>query len=265
MCSHEKAGSDAGLFVFSAQKIAPIECASPAFVSQAGAGIHENTRILTPIDGFMGRNRHGTQVAKHLNMKREAPLPLNVMIVDADATRRAQVVESLRRTGCSVIERTAMTIGMIADLAATAPDVIVIDADAPDRDMLEHVCIISRNQPRPIVMFTDDDDAAKIKQAIRAGVTSYIVKGIDPARIKPILQVAMTRFEEHQALRRDLTEAQTQLAERKLIERAKGIVMKQKDIGEDEAYRLLRKMAMDRNAKLADIAAQVVDLAEAFG
>jgi len=114
------------------------------------------------------------------------------------------------------------------------------------------------------VLFTDDDDAAKIKQAIRAGVTSYVVKDIDPARIKPILQVAIARFEEHQTLRHDLADAQSQLAQRKVIERAKGIVMKQKGIGEDEAYRLLRKLAMDRNAKLADVAGQIIDLAEAF-
>ena len=127
--------------------------------------------------------------------------------------------------------------------------------------MLEHLCTISRDQPHPIVLFTDEDDAAKIKQAIRAGVTSYVVKGIDPARLKPILQVAIARFEAHQTLRRDLSDAQTQLAERKLIERAKGIVMKQKGIDEDAAYRLLRKLAMDRNAKLKDVAEQVVDFA----
>jgi len=197
-------------------------------------------------------------------MNTSTPSSLKVMIVDADQARRALLVESLCAAGCSVTERDAMTLDLVARLEEIAPDIIVIDADAPDRDMLEHVCMISRHQPRPIVLFTDDDDAAKIKQAIRAGVTSYVVKGIEPARIKPILQVAMTRFEEHQALRSDLADAQNQLAERKLIERAKGIVMKQKGLGEHEAYHLLRKLAMERNAKLADIAAQVVDLAQAL-
>ena len=190
--------------------------------------------------------------------------PLKVMIVDTDPVRRAQLAQSLRATGCSVIERDAMTVDLVGQLQQLRPDIIVIDIDAPDRDMLEHVCVISRDDPRPIVLFTDDDDPAKIKQAIRAGVTSYVVKGIEPARIKPILQVAMTRFEEHQALRSDLAEAQKQLAERKLVERAKGIVMKQKSVSEHEAYHLLRKLAMERNAKLVDIAAQVVDLAQAF-
>ncbi len=189
---------------------------------------------------------------------------LKVMVVDNDDARRAQLVQSLHSTGCHVIEHDALSLALVARLESVRPDVIVIDADAPDRDMLEHLCMISRDQPHPIVMFTDDDDTANIKQALRAGVTSYVVKGIDPARIKPILQVAIARFEEHQSLRRDLTDAQMQLAERKIIERAKGIVMQQKDISEDEAYRLLRKLAMDRNAKLSDIAEQVINLAEAF-
>ena len=189
---------------------------------------------------------------------------LKVMVVDADSTRRAQIVSSLQNTGCTVVEHDALSLDIVARLESVRPDVMVIDADAPDRDMLEHLCMISRDQPHPIVLFTDDDNETRIKQAIRAGVTSYVVKGIDPVRIKPILQVAIARFEEHQSLRRDLSDAQTQLAQRKLIERAKGIVMKQKTIDEDEAYRLLRKMAMDRNAKLADVAEQIVGLSEAF-
>ena len=192
-------------------------------------------------------------------------ISLKVMVVDADSARRAQIVASLQNTGCTVIEHDALSLDIVARLEQVRPDVIVIDADAPDRDMLEHLCMISRDQPHPIVLFTDDDNEARIKQAIRAGVTSYVVKGIDPARIKPILQVAIARFEAHQSLRRDLSDAQTQLADRKLIERAKGLVMKQKSIGEDDAYRLLRKMAMDRNAKLADVAEQIVGLSEAFG
>lgn len=191
-------------------------------------------------------------------------LPLRVLIVDANPERRALLAQSLQTHDYLVLQRATISLDLLNSLPQWDPDVIVIDADAPDRDTLEHVCMISRDQPRPIVLFTDDDDIAKMKQAMRAGVTSYVVKGIAPERIKPILQVAMLRFEEHQALRQDLSLAQNQLAERKLIERAKGIVMQQKKIGEDAAYNLLRKMAMQRNAKLADIAAQVVDLAQAF-
>jgi len=191
--------------------------------------------------------------------------PLRVLIVDANPERRALLAQSLQTNDYLVLQRATISLELLKNLPQLDPDVIVIDTDAPDRDTLEHVCMISRDQPRPIVLFTDDDDVAKMKQAMRAGVTSYVVKGIAPERIKPILQVAMLRFEEHQALRQDLSLAQNQLAERKLIERAKGIVMQQKNISENAAYNLLRKMAMERNAKLADIAAQVVDLAQALG
>lgn len=191
--------------------------------------------------------------------------PLRVLIVDADPARRALLVQSLQSNGCIVMERASFTFDLLECTPQLQPDVIVIDADAPDRDTLENVCMISRSQARPIVLFTDDDDAEKMAQAMRAGVTSYVVKGIAPERIKPILQVAVLRFAEYQALRKDLVFAQNQLSERKLIERAKGIVMQQKSISEDAAYNLLRKMAMERNTKLADIAAQVVDLAQALG
>ena len=191
--------------------------------------------------------------------------PLRVLIVDANPERRALLAQSLQTSDYLVLQRASISLDLLKSLPQLDPDVIVIDTDAPDRDTLEHVCMISRDQPRPIVLFTDDDDVARMKQAMRAGVTSYVVKGIAPERIKPILQVAMLRFEEHQALRQDLSLAQNQLAERKLIERAKGIVMQQKNISENAAYNLLRKMAMERNAKLADIAAQVVDLAQALG
>ena len=191
--------------------------------------------------------------------------PLRVLIVDADPQRRALLVQGLQGNDCHALERETITLELLDYLPQLNLDAIIIDADAPDRDMLEHLCMISRDHPRPIVLFTDADDAATMQQAMRAGVTSYVVKGIAPARIKPILQVALLRFAEHQTLRQDLAVAQNQLAERKTIERAKGIVMQKKNIDENAAYHLLRKMAMERNAKLADIAAQVVDLAQALG
>ena len=190
--------------------------------------------------------------------------PLRVLIVDANPERRALLAQSLQTSDYLVLQRASISLDLLKSLPQLDPDVIVIDTDAPDRDTLEHVCMISRDQPRPIVLFTDDEDVSRMKQAMRAGVTSYVVKGTAPERIKPILQVAMLRFEEHQALRQDLSLAQNQLAERKLIERAKGIVMQQKKVSEDAAYNLMRKMAMQRNTKLADIAAQIIEMAQAF-
>ena len=191
--------------------------------------------------------------------------PLRVLIIDNDVVRRAQLVESLQANQYQVLEQSSLSVELLQVLPQLQPDIIVIDTDAPDRDTLEHLCMLSRDQPRPIVMFTENEDDTMMRQAIQAGVTSYVVKGIAPERIKPVLQVAMLRFEEHQTLRKDLALAQSQLAERKIIERAKGIVMQQKNINESAAYNLLRKMAMERNVKLADIAAQIVDLAQAFG
>jgi two-component system, response regulator / RNA-binding antiterminator len=153
---------------------------------------------------------------------------------------------------------------LLEGLDVIAPDVIVIDTDSPDRDMLEHLAAMSRDAPRPVVLFTDDEDIGKMKQALRAGVMSYVVGDVAADRIKAILQVAVARFEENQALRQELENAKTELASRKLIERAKGIVMTHKGVREDEAYRLLREMAMSRRVKLADVAQQVIDMSSMF-
>lgn len=190
---------------------------------------------------------------------------LKVMLIDENRDRREALAASLRLAGYAVIEQDAMTVALLDALTVTAPDLIIIETESPDRDMLEHLCTLSRNQPRPVVMFADDDSEASIRQAIRSGVTSYVVEGIAPEHVRPVLQVAMARFDAEQALRRDLDIARTQLAERKLIERAKGVVMRRKGCSEDEAYALLRRLAMDRRAKLADVAHQLVEMAELLG
>jgi response regulator NasT len=140
--------------------------------------------------------------------------------------------------------------------------VIIIDRDSPDRDTLEHVCMITRDDPRPIVMFTQDQNRTLMRAALEAGVSAYVVDGLSVERVRPIVEVALARFEQWQALRRELDQAQTNLAERKVIERAKGIVMKQRRCTEDEAYAMLRKLAMDRNQRLAHVAESVITMAE---
>ena len=124
------------------------------------------------------------------------------------------------------------------------------------------VVIVSRDDPRPIVMFTDDANSDTIQAAIKAGVTAYIVAGMQPERLKPILEVAQARFEADRALREELKTAQGRLAERKIIERAKGIVMQQKQISEDDAFRLMRKLAMDRNLTLLEVAQQLLNVTQ---
>lgn len=190
---------------------------------------------------------------------------LKVMLIDDKLPRRAALAQSLRENGYVVEEHAVLDVRLVQGLGRSLPDMIILDTDSPDRDTLEHLALMSRDTPLPVVMFTPDSDDRKIKQALRAGVTSYIVGDIAQERIKPVLNVAVARFEEHQALRQELADTKTQLAERKLIERAKGIVMRQKHLDEDAAYTLLRKMAMDQKIKLADLARQVVNVAEMLG
>jgi response regulator NasT len=185
---------------------------------------------------------------------------LRVMLVDDTQKDVSLLKEALIAAGYDVIaeERSAAT--LYERVAELRPDVIIIDTDSPSRDVLEQVVVVSRDDPRPIVMFSDDATSDAIQAAIRAGVTAYIVAGMRPERVKPILEVAQARFEADRALRDELKGTQSKLAERKIIERAKGLLMQQKQISEEDAYRLLRKLAMDRQLKLLDLAQQVIDM-----
>lgn len=139
------------------------------------------------------------------------------------------------------------------------PDMIIVDAESQARDTLEHVVMATRDARRPIVMFTDDNDTTHVRDAIAAGVTAYVVAGLAPERVKPVLEIALARFEHEEKLRRELAEARTQLADRKLIDRAKGLLMQRHGIAEPEAYNRLRKAAMDKGLKITDIAQRIVD------
>lgn len=190
---------------------------------------------------------------------------LRVMVVD-DAAERAGVVQwALRRAGHEVIAHVASTFDLHRRVIELKPDVIIIDTESPDRDTLENLSLVNRDAPRPVVMFTNDGDNRKIREAVRAGVSAYVVDGLAADRVRPIIDVAVARFEQFQALRRELEETEGKLADRKLIERAKGILMKSAKLGEEEAYRALRKQAMDRNLQLVEVARQVVAVSELLG
>ena len=189
-------------------------------------------------------------------------MSLSVLLVDDDPERAAIVEPALREAGYEVVTVVDTATEMLAQVRARRPDVIIIDRDSPDRDTLEHVCMITRDDPRPIVMFTQDQDRTLMRAALEAGVSAYVVDGLSVERVRPIVEVALARFEQWQALRRELDQAQTNLAERKVIERAKGIVMKQRRCSEDEAYAMLRNLAMDRNQRLAQVAESVITMAE---
>jgi len=188
---------------------------------------------------------------------------LRVMLVVDDSQKDVSLLnDGLKAAGYDVAE-VAMSASALLDRVATLqPDVIIIDSDSPTRDTLEQLSFVNARQPRPIVLFTEDRGNATIQAALRAGVCAYIVAGMQPDRLQPILDVAVARFEQDRALRAELRDTQEKLAERKLIERAKGLVMKQKNVGEEEAYRVMRKLAMDRSRKLLEIAQQIIDVSE---
>lgn len=150
-------------------------------------------------------------------------------------------------------------------LAQLQPDMIIVDAESEARDSLEHVVMATRDERRPIVLFTNDNDTTHVKDAVAAGVSAYIVAGLSPDRIRPILDVAMARFEHEQNLRRELAHAKTELQDRKVIDRAKGMLMQRQGLSEQAAYEKLRKAAMDKGLRLGEVAQRMLDLAELLG
>jgi len=188
--------------------------------------------------------------------------PLRVMIVDENPERAALIETSLVDAGYEIVARVIGRADLQATVNQVQPDVIVIDMECPDRDTLEDMSRITRERARPTVMFVDRSDSDSIRVAVQAGVTAYVVAGLQPDRVRPVLEVAIARFTEFQELRRELASARSDLEDRKVIERAKGILMQRRGLGEDEAFKLLRKMAMDRKARLATVARELIAAAE---
>ena len=150
-------------------------------------------------------------------------------------------------------------------LAQLQPDMIIVDAESDARDSLEHVVMATRNAPRPIVLFTNDNDTSHVRQAVAAGVSAYIVAGLSPERIRPILDVAMARFEHEQHLRQELATAKTELQDRKVIDRAKGLLMQRLQLSEQAAFEKLRKAAMDKGLRMGEAAQRLLDAADLLG
>ena len=181
---------------------------------------------------------------------------MRLLLIDPDPARAALVAEGLEGMDPLELKRSASL--SESDLAAFKPDLVIIACDSPDRDTLEGLREATQNNPRPVVMFADRSEPGRAEEAVRAGVAAYIVDGLQPARVRPILEVAMTRFQLMQQLRTDLAKAQSDLASRKTIEKAKGLLMKERQIGEDEAYAMLRKLAMNSNRSIAAVATDLL-------
>lgn len=183
---------------------------------------------------------------------------MRVMLIDEEPGRSAVLEQALKEGGYTVVARLRTDEDLLGRVRELAPDVVIVDMESPSRDILEDMHSISRDQPRPIVMFAESSDSEVINAAVRAGVSAYVVDGLNSNRVKPVIDVAVARFREFQVLRTELARAKTDLAERKVIEKAKGILMKQRGLSEDQAYSALRKAAMDRNQRLAEVAQSLI-------
>ena len=181
---------------------------------------------------------------------------------ESEARRSRSLRIGLLENGYNIVAVLPADMHLPERLAQIAPDMIIVDAESQARDTLEHVVMATRDARRPIVLFTEDNDMSHVGAAIAAGVTAYVVAGLASERIKPVLDVAMARFQHEEGLRRELADARSQLSERKTIERAKGLLMSRHAMSEAEAYSRLRKTAMDKGLKLAEVAQRLVDVAE---
>lgn len=187
--------------------------------------------------------------------------PLHILIADADVARAKSLQGSLEETGDDTVGLAAL-----ADLAMTLrrskPDAVILAAEALDRRTIDELRVATKEAPRPVVVFVERADDDTMRDAIAAGVSSLVVAGLAPQRVRAILDVAIARFQATEATRVELETARANLAERKVIDRAKGILMQQRSLSEDDAYKTLRKEAMDRGRKIAEVAQSVVSVAD---
>ena len=190
---------------------------------------------------------------------------LRIAVIDENPVRAAILEEGLREAGHNKVTRISDMSNLLAQLSQVDPEVILIDLENPSRDVLEQMFQVSRVVRRPVAMFVDQSDGTMIQAAVDAGVSAYIVGDLQKDRVRPILDMTISRFNAFSRLQTELEEARTKLEERKVIERAKGILMQQRNMTEDAAYRLLRETAMRQKRKLADIAQGVVTTADMLG
>jgi len=183
----------------------------------------------------------------------------------AQAQRGADLRIGLLESGYDIVASLPADFFLPERIVQLQPDMIIVDSESDARDVLEHIVIATRDARRPIVLFTDDSSTSSMDAAMEAGVSAYIVAGLQPARIKPVLDVALARFKREQVLLDELSETRQKLLDRKVIERAKGLLMRRGDLTEEQAYARLRAMAMNKNLKLADIAQRIVDVEDLLG
>jgi response regulator NasT len=189
---------------------------------------------------------------------------LSVVLIDHNPAR-AEIVESgLRDAGYVLLARLDGTYDLATRVSVLQPDVIVISIDSPGRDAIEDLRRTTEQQPRPIALFADRSDPATIAAGMEAGVSAYVVKGLTQDRVQPVVDVAVAHFNRYHSMREELERARLSLVERKTVDRAKGLLMEQKGIGEEAAYKLLRKLAMDQNKRIGEVAQDLLTYARAL-
>jgi len=188
-------------------------------------------------------------------------LDLTILVIDETAIRASIIEEGLREAGHLRVTVIHEVQGVARIIETLKPDVIIIDIENPNRDMMEHLFQLTRSVSRPIAMFVDRSDSASIEAAVDAGVSAYVVDGLKKERVKPILDMAVSRFNAFSRLQRELADAKSALEERKVVERAKGIMMRMRGLSEAEAFALLRQTAMNEKKKMSEIAQSVVTAA----
>jgi two-component system, response regulator / RNA-binding antiterminator len=189
--------------------------------------------------------------------KNSAHKALKVMLLKDPTHRLEWVTQSLQDASCQVVHFSGSLMDMEAAILRESPDVIMIDTESPSRDTLEHVCLYCQICPRPVVMFTEDSDSEKLRQAVRAGVAAYVVAGLSSERVRPILEAAIARHEVQSELAQELSEVKATLQDKQLIDQAKRQLIRQ-GLSEEQAYNALRKLAMDSGTPLAEAARKVM-------
>ena len=186
--------------------------------------------------------------------------------VQAEQARRSAALRiGLLESGYDLVASLPADVFLPERIAQLQPDLIIVDSELDARDILEHIVIATRDERRPIVLFTEDDAPASMDAAMAAGVSAYIVAGLQPERVKPVLDVALARFRREQKLLDELSDTRQKLAERKLVDRAKGLLMTRYRLSEDQAYQRLRSLAMNKNMKLAEVAQRILDVEDLLG
>lgn len=187
---------------------------------------------------------------------------VKILVIDENPIRTAILQEGLTDAGFSDVSVVSEMTGLVDAIYKLDPDVIIIDLENPNRDLLEQMFQVSKVVKRPIAMFVDQSEGSDIEAAVEAGVSTYIVDGLTRERVRPIINLTLSRFRAFTKLENELEEAKTALEERKVIDKAKGLLMQSKGLSEEEAYSLLRKTAMNQNKRIADVADALVQAAE---